>query len=300
MSGMELGIVFALSTAFSWALAGVIHTSASRLVGIGTLMLVRQPLATAALGVCCLLLGRLLPPSPHLFWLAAASGLCGIIIGDACFYAGALNMGLRPTQVCQSLSASFTALLGALFLDERIGLQGWTGMAVATCGVILVVVSEQRDAHNPPLDKRRRNRGLMFALMSALFLAAGMIFSKQALDDGMGALPLAFYRNAISTGVIWAAGLARGAIRPAFGALRANPGVIRLFLLGCLFGPAGGIWLSCVALEYLPAAVASMLIELEPIALLIILGVMERRVPARNSILGAIIACAGAAVLLSR
>ncbi len=34
MSGMELGIFFALSTAFSWALAGVIHTSASRLVGI--------------------------------------------------------------------------------------------------------------------------------------------------------------------------------------------------------------------------------------------------------------------------
>lgn len=300
MSGMELGIVFALSTAFSWAMAGVIHTSASRRVGIRAVMLIRQPLATVALGACCLLLGGLLPPSPRLFWLAAASGLCGIIIGDACFYAGALTMGLRPTQVCQSLSASFTALLGALFLDERIGLQGWAGMAMATCGVILVVVSEQRDTHNPPLDKRRRNKGLMFALLSALFLAVGMIFSKRALEDGMGSLPLAFYRNAISTGFIWAAGLMRGAVRPAFGALRANPGVIKLFLLGCVFGPAGGIWLSCVALEYLPAAIASMLIELEPIALLLILGVMERRAPARNSILGAVVACAGAAILLLR
>lgn len=173
-------------------------------------------------------------------------------------------------------------------------------MAMATCGVILVVVSEQRDTHNPPLDKRRRNKGLMFALLSALFLAVGMIFSKRALEDGMGSLPLAFYRNAISTGFIWAAGLMRGAVRPAFGALRANPGVIKLFLLGCVFGPAGGIWLSCVALEYLPAAIASMLIELEPIALLLILGVMERRAPARNSILGAVVACAGAAILLLR
>ncbi|MCH5277522.1 MAG: DMT family transporter [Desulfovibrionaceae bacterium] len=300
MSGLGLGIVFALSTAFSWALAGIIHTSISRRVGIWVLMLMRQPLATAVLGACCLLLGQALPHSPRLVWLAAASGLGGIIVCDACFYAGALSIGLRPTQVCQSLSASFTALLGALFLGERIGFQGWTGMAVATCGVILVVLSEQRDAHNPPLDKRRRARGLAFALVSALALAVGMIFSKQALESGMDALSLAFYRNAISTGVLWLFALTRGPLGAALGAVRARPGIFRLFLLGCLFGPAGGIWLSCMALEALPAAIASMLIELEPIALLILLALVERRMPARSSVLGACIACAGAAILLSR
>lgn len=48
MSGTELGVILAISTAFSWALAGVVHTSASRVAGIRTVMLVRQPLATAA------------------------------------------------------------------------------------------------------------------------------------------------------------------------------------------------------------------------------------------------------------
>ena len=300
MPGMGLGIVFALSTAFSWALASIIHTSISRQVGIRVLMLVRQPLATVILGACCLLLGQALPHSPRLVWLAAASALCGIIVCDACFYAGALSIGLRPTQVCQSLSASFTALLGTLFLGERIGFQGWTGMVAATCGVILVVLSEQRGVHAPPLDKRRRNRGLLFALMSALCLAVGMIFSKQALDSGMDALSLAFYRNAISAGVLWIFALTRGSLKAAFGAMRARPGLIRLFLLGCLFGPAGGIWLSCVALDALPAAIASMLIGLEPIALLLLLAFAERRVPAPSSILGTCIACAGAAILLSR
>lgn len=299
MSGMGLGIVFALSTAFSWALAGIIHTSVSRQLGIWRLMLIRQVLATVVLGGCCLLMGQM-PPSARLFRLATASGLSGVILCDTCFYAGALLIGLRATQVCQSLSASFTALLGTLFLGEHIGVQGWIGMATATCGVILVVLSERRDVHNPPLEKQRHHKGLILALMSAVFLAVGMIFSKQALDGGMSALSLAFYRNVAATGAIWLVALTRGSPGAIFGVARGRPDIIRLLLLGCVFGPAGGIWLSCLALDYLPAAIASMLIELQPIALLLILAVMERRAPAISSILGACVACAGAAILLSR
>ena len=97
--------------------------------------------------------------SPHFLWLAAASGLTGILVGDACLYAGALRIGLRPAQVCLSLSAAFTAIIGAMFLGERIGLQGALGIGIATAGVILVVASERGDAHNPPADRRVRARG---------------------------------------------------------------------------------------------------------------------------------------------
>lgn len=295
-----LGVFLAVSTAFSWAMACVIHTAASRAAGIRAVMLVRQPLASVVLGLCCLAAGGLWLPSPRLFWLAAVSGLFGIIIGDACLYAGALTIGLRPAQVCQSLSSCCTALFGSVYLHEHIGLQGWLGMLIATCGVILVVISERRDAHNPPVNKKQRRKGLTLSLLAAVFLALGMVFSKQALVEGLGALPLAFYRNAISTIGIWGIGFAIGAVPPALRSLRANPGVWKLFPLGCLFGPAGGIWLSCVALDYLPAAVAAMLIGLQPIALLVITGVLERRVPALNSIIGSAVACTGAAVLLLR
>ena len=246
MSGF--GVFLAIATAFSWALGCVVHTTASRVVGIPAVMLIRQPLASVVLGIFCLVMGDLWLPSLHLFWLAAASGVFGIIIGDACQYAGALTIGLRPAQVCQSLSSCFTALFGSIYLNEYIGLQGWLGMFVATCGVILVVLSEQRDAHNPPVSSKQRNKGVIISLLAAVFVALGIVFSK----------------------------------------------------LGCLFGPAGGIWLSCVALDYLPAAVAAMLIGLQPIALLIITGIMERRIPAPNSIIGSIIACTGAAILLLR
>ena len=296
MSGF--GVFLAIATAFSWALGCVVHTTASRVVGIPAVMLIRQPLASVVLGIFCLVMGDLWLPSLHLFWLAAALSVWKW--RKTLQYAGALTIGLRPAQVCQSLSSCFTALFGSIYLNEYIGLQGWLGMFVATCGVILVVLSEQRDAHNPPVSSKQRNKGVIISLLAAVFVALGIVFSKQALQEGIGALPLAFYRNAISTAGIWAVGLAFGAIRPAFGNLKANPGILKLFPLGCLFGPAGGIWLSCVALDYLPAAVAAMLIGLQPIALLIITGIMERRIPAPNSIIGSIIACTGAAILLLR
>ncbi len=296
----ELGILFALGTAFSWATAGIIHTAIARRVGVQGVMLLRQPVAAAALGAVCLFSGVPLLTSPHFLWLAAASGLTGILVGDACLYAGALRIGLRPAQVCLSLSAAFTAIIGAMFLGERIGLQGALGIGIATAGVILVVASERGDAHNPPADRRVRARGIALCLLSALMLAVGMIFSKQALSEGMDALSLALYRNGVSMiGIILVTAL-RGSIRPVFAAVREHPGVFRLVPPGCLFGPAGGIWLSCLAIDYLPASVASMLIGLEPIALLIIMGLMERRMPRRDSVIGAVIACAGAAVLVSR
>ena len=104
----ELGILFALGTAFSWATAGIIHTAIARRVGVQGVMLLRQPVAAAALGAVCLFSGVPLLTSPHFLWLAAASGLTGILVGDACLYAGALRIGLRPAQGCLSLSAAFT------------------------------------------------------------------------------------------------------------------------------------------------------------------------------------------------
>ena len=49
MSGF--GVFLAIATAFSWALGCVVHTTASRVVGIPAVMLIRQPLASVVLGI---------------------------------------------------------------------------------------------------------------------------------------------------------------------------------------------------------------------------------------------------------
>ena len=79
MSGF--GVFLAIATAFSWALGCVVHTTASRVVGIPAVMLIRQPLASVVLGIFCLVMGDLWLPSLHLFWLAAASVLQVLLQG---------------------------------------------------------------------------------------------------------------------------------------------------------------------------------------------------------------------------
>ena len=54
MSGF--GVFLAIATAFSWALGCVVHTTASRVVGIPAVMLIRQPLASVVLGIFCLVM----------------------------------------------------------------------------------------------------------------------------------------------------------------------------------------------------------------------------------------------------
>jgi drug/metabolite transporter (DMT)-like permease len=138
------------------------------------------------------------------------------------------------------------------------------------------------------------------ALFSAVAVALGLIFSKAAIQEGIPPLMLTLLRNAAGACVLLGAGIGLHRIRSTMAAEHAAPRVLKILLCGCLIGPVGGIWLSLVALEYAPAAVASTLIGLQPVALLFVSGIAERRCPAPGSIIGACTACAGTAILLLR
>ena len=120
-----------------------------------------------------------------------------------------------------------------------------------------VIICEQRDVHAVHVPPHKRNIGVMLALLSAVLMAVGLVLSKEAIRQGLPPLPLSLMRNATACIIIWCAALALGHIRSAWMALKTHPQVWKLLPLGCITGPAGGIWLSSVALENLPAAVAS-------------------------------------------
>lgn len=295
-----IGVLAGIGTAVSWSLSSAVHAQASRLLGVHPFMMLRQPLAACVLAIVCVLAGqfRLYPWEPT--GMAVLSGLVGIALADWCAYEAINRIGIRSTLVCLSLSACVTALLGAAFLGERIGMQGMAGMAIATAGVAMVIVGEQRDVHSRRVSPRERNLGVGLALGGACATALGMIASKEALRLDMPPLALSFLRNVAATVLLWVFGVGLHRVRRALRAPFETPVVIKYLLAGCLFGPTGGIWLSCVALRYLPAGVAATLIGLQPVAVLVVSGVWEHRRPAGASIVGACTACAGAAVLLLR
>ena len=295
-----LGTAAALGTALSWSFASIINATSSRLLGVYNYLMMRQLLATVVLAVACLFAGQLAGYPGYALTMAFISGLTGLVLCDWCLYEGMMRIGIRPAAVCHSLYSCCTALFGVIFLQEYLGVQGIVGILLATLGVIVVILSERRYAHSLAASPREQRIGVALSLLSAVLMALGMIFSKEALKQDMPPLMLAFLRNLSGFLILWTLALATGRIRRAFGEVRAHPQVWKLLPLGCAVGPTGGIWLSCVALAYLPAAVASTLIGLQPIVLLFLTGMIERRSPAAFSIMGAIAACGGAALVLLR
>jgi len=297
-----LGIAAGLGTACAWGVSAVINTAAARLIGVHAFMMIRLPLATLVLIPLCLVAGQFQAYAPHALFMGVASGILGLVVCDWCLYVAVLRIGIRTAMVCHSLYTCVTALLGVVFFSEHLGIQGFFGIGVATLGVILVTVAERQ--HVEPslagLSPARQRQGMALALFSALALAVGLIFSKAAMQEGMPPLMLTLLRNATAAVFMLGTGIGMHRIRATAASVRAAPRVIKLLLIGCVFGPVGGIWLSLVALDHAPTAVASTLIGMQPVALLFISGIQERRCPSLGSILGACTACAGTAIMLLR
>ncbi len=298
-----LGIIAGVGTAFSWACSSMIHAKLARTLGSHPFMMLRQPLAAFILFVLCLSFNQLGGHEFYPVFLALISGLAGIGIADWCLYESVLRIGLRSALVCNSLSACFTALLGVVFLEEYLGIQGILGIFIATGGVIWVILSERKNASTQITQNKNskyRIMGVCLAFTSSFCLALAFMWAKGALNEGVSPLYVTFLRNFAASIFLWAAAVRLKRVRSTCQSIKVHPELIKFFLLGCFFGPVGGIWLSSVALENAPAAVAATLIGLQPVALLVVSGLVERRMPAFGSIMGSCVACLGASILLLR
>jgi len=299
---LSIGIAAGLGTACSWGISAVVNAAAATRVGVYAFMMTRLPLAVLILIPPCLMAGQFQPYSLYALFMGIVSGILGLVVCDWCLYTAVSRIGIRAAMVCQSLYACITALLGMVMLSEYIGIQGFLGIAVATLGVCMVIIAERQHAEHAlaNLSPARRRQGVSLALFSAVMVAFGLIVSKIAIQEGIPPLFLTLLRNTSGAFILLGMGIGLQRIQSSMAAVRTAPGVIRLLLIGCIFGPTGGIWLSLVALEHAPTAVASTLIGMQPVALLLVSGIHERRCPSLGSIIGACTACAGTAILLLR
>ena len=295
-----LGVVAGLGTAFIWSVSGMINAAVARTLGVNTYILLRQPISALILGLACLGAGQFGAYPWQAVLAVSGSAFLGLILCDWCMFSAILHIGIRAALVCQSLYSCITALLGVWLYDEYLGMQGVAGLMIATFGVMLVILAEKRDAQGIERPRRQRALGIALALLSGVFMAVGLVLSKEALRCGIPPLMVTFMRNAVGCALVWTLALGMGRGLSAWRALHAHREVWFFLPIGCLLGPIGGVWLSTVALENLPAAVASTLIGLEPVALVVVSGVVERRCPSAGAIAGSIAACGGAALLLLR
>jgi len=149
--GSRLGEFAALATAIFWTVTVLCFEFAGKRVGTLSLNLIRLSLGFLFLSLFSWITrGRILPfdASPTLWFWLAASGLVGFVIGDILLFQAFIEIGGRISMLIYSAVPPLSALLGWVFLGERINLQGFIGMGITLTGIALVIL-ERNSVERP-------------------------------------------------------------------------------------------------------------------------------------------------------
>ncbi|UYN90906.1 MAG: DMT family transporter [Anaerolineales bacterium] len=293
-----IGELAGLATAVFFAGGASFFTLSSRLVGSQVVNRTRLLVATLILlGLHLLLYGSLVPDASRERWIwLGLSGVIGLALGDAALFQAFVQLGTRLTMLVFSTAPVVAAIFGYFLFDETLNAVQILGMLLGLGGV-LWVVSEPDGQPRSQSQQRVYLFGLLFAFLAALGQALGAITAKYGLEGDFPALSAQVLRMLTATTSIWLFTLLRGQAASTFGTLRQQPKAFGLLLIGALFGPVSGVWLSLVSIQNTEVGIASTLIAMVPIFLLPIgYFVFKEKLTVRG-IIGTVVALAGVAIL---
>jgi len=277
------GELSALAAALFWALASVFYADIGQRIGALNLNLLKGVAAIALMtitlvagslfGLAGIELKTIWNISSHGWLLLVASGLVGIALGDTAYFACLKRIGPQKGLMLESTSPLIAAVLALLLYAEQLSPLSWSGIALTTLGVILVVKLSSGSSRYRP-----STSGICFGLLAAAGQAAGIVLSRMALD-GHNIEPLAGGLIRLSAGVlallcwlsirkIMAAKANRErtslALRQALGRLQ-EKGMLLNLGIAIFLGTYLAIWLQQLAVKFTTAGSAQALLGTCPL-----------------------------------
>lgn len=301
MYAFGMGELAALVTAASWAASNQVHTMAGRLVGGTTVVTARVPLYILGIGFGAFI-GGASPGIPAEAVLPlCVSAVAGIALCDPLIYTSGVIIGPRLAVLLQSLSACLTAVFGYIFLGESISFTGWLGIVTATGGVAFVLMEGgiRAGVGLESLTPAQFTRGVVLALLGAASLAFSFLTLKKALLYGMDPLWAAFVRMCIGGMVLWGMMLVRGRLVSVMRTVWLSWRLMKFLLIGCFVSTFGNC-LASVAMKHTESGIAATLIGLQPIMIIFVIMIVEKKTPSIRAIIGTVIAFTGTAMIFLR
>ncbi|HWR12167.1 MAG TPA: DMT family transporter [Rectinemataceae bacterium] len=294
----KLGALAAFGTAFCWSISAIFFENASKRVGALAVNFWKVFMAFFFLALAGLALnGRPFPldATPRTWLYLFLSGIIGFLVSDYFLFNAYILIGSRITVVFQALTPLFTALFAFIFLGERMKPLRLLGMAIVVCGILMVVTSRQRKQKSEGKPFSASKKGYIFAFLSAVFQAAGLIFSKTGLGDSNA---IAGTQIRVLTAIVGFGlqAILTGRARQVFVVTPRESTFLKNIGIGAVFGPFLGVTLSLFALQNTQAGTASTLMALTPV--LIIppsIFILKQKVQALE-MAGAAVAVSGAAL----
>jgi drug/metabolite transporter (DMT)-like permease len=230
--------------------------------------------------------------------LLALSGLIGIFIGDTALFACMNRLGPRRSGVLFATHALFSTLLAWLFLGET--LWGWTlvGGGLLVSGVMVAIVWGRHESETHDWENTRGTlmTGVLLGLLAAVCHSAATLMIKPLMVAGVDAVAASAVRTSASflahLALLWAGARVADVQSPL------NFKTLFNTWASAAVAMALGMTLVSQALKTGQANLVGIFSSLTPILLLPLLWVVYRRHPAWGAWAGAVLAAAGAALIL--
>jgi drug/metabolite transporter (DMT)-like permease len=298
-----------LLAASLWAVSVTIFRDPIRTYGAQAVNLFKCTTATLLQGLTVLALGLgpafAATPARDLVFVAA-SGVVGLTLGDTALFAAVSRIGGHRTLLLQTLAPVFTALLAAVFQDERLAPAQALGGACVLSGVALVVAPRRaRPAGGTPISpggpvSRAAGAtavGIGFAVVAAFGQGSGVVLAKAGMDT-LPVLPASFLRLAAAAAGLVLLSVPTGRLARAVRLARHAPDAARAGTATFL-GTYLALFLMMAGVAFAPASIAAVLLSTSPVFSLIVERVADRRPISARSAVGTAIAVAGVAVLVA-
>lgn len=303
-----LGEIAALTTALCWTFTSLFFTEASKRIGSYRVNNIRLVLAVVIYSIVLYATtGHIWPVHMNwlqFFWLAL-SALIGLVIGDGFGFEAFVLIGPRLTTLLWAGAPIGVTVIAWVFLSEQLHFVDIVGIAVTVGGISWVVAERRFKVNNqlrprPDLsDRTRLRKGILYGTIAALGQGTGLVLSKQGMlyaGQPIDALPASFVRMFSAMIMIWLLTWARGRLPSTLKAIKDRRAMV-LSLGGAVFGPFFGVWMSLVAVKMIAAGIAATLNAMTPVMIIPVVMIVYREKVSLRSMLGAILAVIGVAIL---
>ena len=296
MLSSKIGEIAALSTAFCWAIMGLFFESAGKRVGSLAVNFIRLVFGFLFISVFTYFFrGQLFPVDASLHnwtWLGV-SGIIGFFLGDLFLFQAYIEIGTRISLLILASSPPLTALLGYIFLGEKVSILGVFGMLVTFLGIAIVILSKETGERK--FKFTHSIKGIFFAFLGSLGQSLGSIFSKVGMDgyNAFAATQIRIIAGFIAFVVLF---LFLNRWSDLKVAVKDRSAMI-LIACGAVLGPFLGVSFQLISLQYTTAGISATIISIMPIIIIPFSIIIYKEKISAKEILGAALSVIGVGVL---
>jgi len=305
----HLGEIISLMVAVFWTVTAIFADKASHRIGSMSTNILRLAMASVFLAILLwVTLGHPYPlyaDGKAWLWLGL-SALVGYVFGDWCLFNSYLVIGARFGQLFMTLAPPMAAIAGWAMLGETLTWKSMLAMAVTLSGIAISILSKG-EGHTVKLSLPLK--GVLLGLGAGAGQGVGLVLSKIGMQHYEAAVPagapelmgtmLPFASTMIRALIGCAGFLALMALQKDLPRLKAafhdRKGLAYVAIL-TLFGPALGVSLSLMAVQYTDAGIASTLMALTPVLIILPYSLMYKQKVRLKEIIGVTVSMVGVAM----